>query len=82
MRFDLAAILGAWLPHILLTDSMSLFNLLIHLSAVSMQIRLMIYLITLREAFERENSTDVGWLGSDHNLADILTNPAERAQLA
>lgn len=35
----------------------------------------------LREALQRGDITDVGWLRSGHNLADELTNPGKCAQL-
>lgn len=75
LSYDMAHIFRTWFPLILLTESMSLFNLLIHTSTVSTEKRLMINITTLRQAYERRDITDIGWLRSGGNVAYALMNP-------
>lgn len=42
---------------------------------------MMIYITALRQAFERYEITDIGWIPSDQNVADGFTNPTKCASL-
>lgn len=75
LRYDLAHIFTTWSPLVLLTDSMSLLNLLIHKTTISKDKRLMIDITDFRQAYDRRDITDIGWLRSGKNIAEAFTKP-------
>lgn len=81
LRHNLATIFSKWFALILLTDGMSLCNLLIHTSTVSTEKRLMIDISDLREALEHKAITEIGWARSLHNGADAMNTPGNCASL-
>lgn len=53
LRHDLETLFRVWFLIVVLTDSITLLNLLIHTSTVSTEKRLMIDISALRQAFDR-----------------------------
>lgn len=81
LRHDLAKIFGICFPLLLLTDSMSLFHLLILKSTASIDKGLMIDVVALQETYGRNNITNVAWRQSQHNFADVFTKPGFSAPI-
>lgn len=78
---DFANLFVVSCPLILLTDSMSLLNLLIHTWKASPEKRLMNEITAIREDLERRDISDFGWLRSGENVADAFTKPEVYAPL-
>lgn len=72
LRYDLERMLMRRIPMTMLTDSESLFRVIIKAS-VTTEKRLMIDVRAAREAYQRGDISNVGWIRSAHNLADGLT---------
>lgn len=56
---------------------MTLFNVLIHTSTVSMGNQLMVDITALRHTFARYEITDIGWCRSGQTVADGCTKPGK-----
>lgn len=72
LRHDIENILGRKLSITMLTDSESLFKVIIKASTTTER-RLMIDIRATREAYVREEINDVGWISSEDNIADAMT---------
>ena len=72
IRHDLRKILQKDVKLTLLTDSMSLFKVIIN-SSVTTEKRLMIDISAVREAYERSDIDFIGWISSKNNIANGLT---------
>ena len=72
LRHDLKRLLQKEIKLTLLTDSMSLFKIIIN-STVTTEKRLMIDIAAVREAYERSDIDYVGWIPSTSNIANGLT---------
>jgi hypothetical protein len=70
---------GLRFPITMLTDSKSLFDVITRASYTTEK-RIMIDLAAAREAYEREELSDIGLVASENNLADGLTKPNKAAQ--
>lgn len=57
----------------MLTDSESLFKVIVK-SSTATEKRLMVDIQAAWEALETNEISHVGWIGPDHNVADVLTN--------
>ena len=65
-------ILEVNLPLVLCTDSKSLYDCLVRLTTTQEK-RLMIDVISLRQAYERRQITEIKWIEGDANPADAMT---------
>lgn len=74
MRHDLQRILGHH-PLAMLTDSESLFKCIVK-STTTTEKRLMIDIEAAREAYCKQEISDIGWIRYEDNPADGLTKPA------
>lgn len=72
LRHDLQRITGRKIPITMLTDSQSLFNVIVKASSTTER-RLMIDIRATREAYMRGEISDVGWILSTDNIADAFT---------
>ena len=72
LRHDLRNIISKDIPLTLVTDSESLFKVIVK-STTTTERRLMIDVKVAREAYARHDISDVGWLRSHNNPADGLT---------
>ena len=72
IRYDLRKLLQKDVRHTLLTDSLSLFKVIIN-STVTTEKRLMIDIAAVREAYERSDIDFIYWIPSQFNLANGLT---------
>lgn len=72
IRHDLQRILRREIPLAMLTDSMSLFKVIINSSTMTEK-RLMIDLNAARDAYKTSDIGHIGWLRSGSNLANGLT---------
>lgn len=80
LRHDLQSVIGHSLPLAILTDSESLFKTIVK-STTTTEKRLMIDIREAREAYGKQEISDVGWIRSEDNPADGLTKPAPCAAL-
>lgn len=71
LRFDLEKILGCRIPLTMLTDSESLFRVIIK-SSITTEKKLMVDVRAAREAYHKVEIGDVGWIRSTENLVDGL----------
>ena len=72
MRHELRRLIGKEVKMTMLTDSMSLFKVIIN-SSVFTGKRLMIDISAARQAYERSDIDHIGWIPSDSNIANGLT---------
>ena len=72
IRYDLKRLLNKEVKLIMLTDSMSLFKVIVN-STVTTEKRLMIDIAAVREAYERSDIDFIGWIPSRFNIANGLT---------
>lgn len=72
LRHDLSEIVNSTIPLSLITDSESLFKVIVQSSTITEK-RLMIDLQACREAYQEGEIDDVGWVKSGNNVADGLT---------
>lgn len=73
VRHDLGAIMRHGLPLRVLTDSSSLFSVVVK-STITTEKRLMNDLHARKEAFERKDLTEIGWIRRELNFGDGLKN--------
>lgn len=71
LRYYIEKMVGRRVPLTMLTDSESLFKLIVK-SSVTTENRLMVDMRAAREAYERGNISIVGWIWSPDNIADGL----------
>lgn len=69
---ELENMLGYRPPLHLLTDSETLFNVLIK-STMTSELRLMIDIVASKESFDRHEITTISWICRHRNLADAMT---------
>lgn len=74
IRHDLQRIVGQKLPLAMFMDRDSLFKTIVR-STTTTEIRLMIDLVTAREAYGIHEISSVGWIRSEDNPADHPTKP-------
>lgn len=72
VRNDIENMAGRRVPLTILTDSESLLKLIVK-SSVTTEKRLMVNVRAAREAYERGDIRNVGWIRSPDNMADGLT---------
>ena len=72
IRNDLQRLLNKDVKLTMLTDSMSLFKVLIN-SSIMTEKRLMIDISAAREAYENSDIDHIGWIPTSSNLANGLT---------
>lgn len=72
IRYDLEAIYKTEIPLQMFTDSLQMFNVITKGSATTER-RLMIDIFAAREAYNRKEITNVGFISGDDNYADGLT---------
>lgn len=72
IRYDMQQMINKNIPLSLVTDSDSLFKVVVK-SSTTTERRLMIDMLTAREAYQKREIDDMGWIRSDGNLADGLT---------
>lgn len=80
IRHDLQRIIGKKLSLSIFTDSKCLFDVITKHTTTTEK-RLMIDIKAVREAYERMEISDVGWIRSKDNPADALTKLTENAVL-
>lgn len=73
--------LGKSIPFTMFTDSKSLFDVLTKCS-ITTEKRLMIDIKTVREAYDRQEVSDVGFLRSEFKAADTFTKVGHNKALA
>ncbi len=62
---------NAFISLILVTDSKSLYDCLVKLD-ITIEKRLMMNVMILRQSYERRKITEVRWISDDHNFADSM----------
>lgn len=72
IRLALNKIFGRLIPHILYTDSKSLYDSLVGINSTTEK-RLLIDLCMLRQAYELRELTEVIWIPSSQNPSDAMT---------
>ena len=72
IRHDLRNTLQKDIKLTLLTDSMSLFKVIVN-SSITTEKRLMIHISAVREAYERSDMDYIGWIPSKFNIANGLS---------
>lgn len=72
VEHHLPALHGIFIPIMMLTDSYSLFNVIMKYTTAT-QKRLMIYMEAARGAYTKWEISYVGWMRSEDNLVDGLT---------
>ena len=72
IRHDLQRLLKKDVRLTLLTDSMSLFKVIVN-STITTEKRLMIDISAVREAYEKSDIDFIGWIPSNSNIANGLT---------
>lgn len=75
LMHDLRYMLKEEVPLKALTDSSSLFSIIIRSTSITER-RLMIYLQAAREAFDRSDIAEIGWIERARNISYSLTKPA------
>lgn len=80
LRHDLRRILDRNITLAMLTDSESLFKCIVK-STTTTEKRLMIDIEAARQAYGKQEISDIGWIRSEDNPADGLTKPAQGASL-
>jgi Reverse transcriptase (RNA-dependent DNA polymerase) len=80
LKHDLEGLLCQKVPVTILTDSRSLFDVITRNSATSER-RLMIDVSATRQAYERHETSDVGFIRTSNNPADALTKRGYNAAL-
>ena len=72
MCHDLSTVMGKKMELTMVTDSMSLFKVIVNASTTTEK-RLMIDIRAAREAYEKHEIEHLGWVKSERNIADGLT---------
>jgi hypothetical protein len=72
IKSTIEAMLQIQLPLILCTDSKSLYDCLVKLGTTQEK-RLMVYLMSLRQSYERREIAEVRWIDGNNNPADAMT---------
>lgn len=72
LKHDLERSLSVKIPTKILTDSESLFRIIVK-PTTSTKKRLMIYMLAAREVCESGEISNIGWIKFAQNAADVLT---------
>jgi hypothetical protein len=80
LKHDMEMIIKQKVPIVILTDSLSLFDVITRAS-ITAEKRLMIDLCVVKQAYERSEVGTIGFVRTEHNPADVLAKIARCAIL-
>lgn len=79
-KYDLQMMIGLLIPLRMITDSLSLFDVLTKASTTTEK-RLKIDLQTVQNSYDKSEIQDVAFIRSEYNIADVLTKMKKKKGL-